>query len=383
MKGLGDKEGMLASLRMAASLDPAFQEMLDAALADADDSGLFSLSPEDKKRARKAPAGLTKTQRLAVAGGLALAAFIVFVGGVLYVARSRSAAAPIPPAGLSASSAETIPQVARAAPGPEATVVSPRYEVRRKIGQGGMGEVFGGFDRELKRGVAIKRLRPELRENKAELERFLAEARTVAALSCPYIVSIHDIVQREDGVFLVFEYVTGKPLSSILQAAKRLPFAQCRGIFDYVCQAMDFAHRAKVLHLDLKPGNIMVDDNGFVKVMDFGLARHVKDSLSRLTGQAAGGTLAYMAPEQHRGGCCPASDIYAMGVCLYEMATGVLPFRGPDFLAMKESLSYAPPQALAPDIPKGLETVFAEVFTPDPRSRLTDSMEFLQRLKAL
>ncbi|MBI5881948.1 MAG: protein kinase [Elusimicrobia bacterium] len=380
---LGDREGMLALLKKAVALDPKFQMSLESAADLEGDSDLFFLMPGEQMPAgKKQPAGPTRTQALGIAGGLALVALVGIVGGMLRLMRPRGPAQGTPgPAEPIAAVKAAPPQAA--SPEAGAASVPDRYDIRQKIGEGGMGVVFGGFDRELMRAVAIKKMRPELKENKENLKRFLAEARSVAELSHPFIVSIHDIVQKDGDVFLVFEYVDGKPLSSILNSCKRMTFTQCRDIFSYICQAMDCAHKAKVLHLDLKPGNIMVDHQGFVKVMDFGLARHAKDSLSRMTRQDMAGTLAYMAPEQHRGAFCPASDVYAMGVCLYEMLTGTLPFSGPDFLAAKESLSHKPPLTLAPDIPKGLETVFADVFTPDPKSRLADSMEFLRRLKEL
>ncbi|MBI5883848.1 MAG: protein kinase [Elusimicrobia bacterium] len=378
---LGDREGMLALLKKAAALDPKFQVSVESAADLEGDSDLFFLFPGEQMPVRKKPAsGMTRGKSLGVATGLAILTFIGFAVVILRLVRSRGQG-PAMPAALGPGAQTAAPQAASPAAGVES--VSQRYDIRQKIGEGGMGVVFGGFDRELMRAVAIKKMRPELKENKANLKRFLAEARSVAELSHPFIVSIHDIVQKDGDVFLVFEFVDGRPLSAILNSCKRMTFTQCRDIFSYVCQAMDCAHKAKILHLDLKPGNIMVDNQGFVKVMDFGQARHAKDSLSRITRQDAAGTLAYMAPEQHRGVFCPASDVYAMGVCLYEMLTGRLPFNGPDFLAAKESLSYALPRSLAPDIPQALEPILAEVFRPDPKSRLADSLEFLRRLREI
>jgi serine/threonine-protein kinase len=235
------------------------------------------------------------------------------------------------------------------------------------IGQGGMGQVFDGRDRLLGRKVALKKMRPEFKSNPAARERFVKEARLVSQLVHPNIVSVHDIVESEGDVYVVMDFVDGRSLAEILYARRRLGLEECRAIFQCVCEAVDFAHRSRILHRDLKPGNVMIDAGGHPKVMDFGLAREAKDTLSQITQLDQSGTPAYMAPEQHLGKAVRASDVYSLGVTLYEALTGQLPFPGPDFLAQKERMRYPPPQFLA----------------PDPRKRLREAGELYAALKAL
>ena len=146
---------------------------------------------------------------------------------------------------------------------------------------------------------------------------------------------------------------------------------------------MSCAHKNHVLHRDLKPSNIMDDKDGYAKVMDFGIAREAKDSITRLTQSETVGTPAYMAPEQHMGRCARASDIYSLGVCLYESLTGQLPFPGPDFLAQKERMKYPPPQFLNPELPKEVELLFAATLALDPKLRVSDAVELAEDLKGL
>ncbi|MBI3552870.1 MAG: protein kinase [Elusimicrobia bacterium] len=258
-----------------------------------------------------------------------------------------------------------------------------RYELKGRIGSGGMGIVYEGYDHSLGRRVAIKQMRSEIKDDAQQREVFLREAKIISHLSHPYIVAIYEAVQEGGEIYLVFDYVDGKPLSQILLEKKRLSLPECQRIFTYVCEAISCAHRSRILHRDLKPSNIMVDKDGYAKVMDFGIAREAKESLTRLTHADASGTPAYMAPEQHLGRGGRASDIYALGVCLYEAMTGSLPFPGPDFLAQKERMKYPPPQFLAPDLPKEAELLFAVTLALDPKLRVGDAAELLDSLKSL
>lgn len=271
------------------------------------------------------------------------------------------------------------PLVVRAGAG----IIGGKYEVHGQIGEGGMGIVFAGYDRKLSRKVAIKKMRPEIRSNPGEHERFVQEARIISRLTHPHIVSVHEIVEEEQDTFLIFDYVDGQSLSALILERKRLTLKECVGIFGHVCPAVHFAHDCRVLHRDLKPSNIMIDKNGYAKVMDFGLAREAKDSISKLTHADAAGTPAYMAPEQHMGRPGRGSDIYALGVCLYEMLTGEIPFKGPDFLSQKERMKYAPPNFLAPGLPHEIELLMASALNPDPKKRIGEAAEFLQALKSV
>jgi serine/threonine-protein kinase len=196
-------------------------------------------------------------------------------------------------------------------------------------------------------------------------------------------VGIHEVLEAGDDIYLVFDFVEGRPLSNVLTERKRLPFQECVDIFANVCQAIDYAHKKNVLHLDIKPSNIMVDANGFAKVMDFGLARHEakEDSFSGVGGS---GTFWYMSPEQHSGVTTPAADVYAIGVTVYEVLTGDIPFKGPDFLRQKDHLLYVAPTQLAPDLPAGIDALIADALKPQMTQRFPGGpLEFLERLKAL
>lgn len=279
------------------------------------------------------------------------------------------------------------PETAKAPKTPAPITTPPflagNYEVGRVIGEGGMGVVLEAFDRKLSRKVAIKKMRAELRSNAELHERFVREARIISHLTHPYIVGIHDIVEDKTGTYLVFDFVDGKPLSTVLSERNRLSLDECRKIMGHVCEAVHCAHSARVLHRDLKPANIMLDVNGYAKVMDFGIARQAKESLSQLTNVDTSGTPAYMAPEHHLGRAVKASDVFALGVCLYEMLTGARPFLGPDFLAQKERRKFVPPQFLAPELPQSIEPFMSAALDPEPKTRIPDAMTLLEGLRKL
>jgi CRP-like cAMP-binding protein len=284
----------------------------------------------------------------------------------------RAAPAPLP---------RPLPAASRAAPQPPR--LAGRYEVGDLIGKGGMGEVFSGFDHSLRRRIALKRLHPDIVDNPASREAFIQEARIVAQLSHPFIVAIHDILTERGLTYLVLEYVDGRNLAELLQERKRLTLAECRMILSSACQAVACAHWNRILHRDLKPSNIMITRVGYVKVMDFGLARKVKDARARMSSEEPSGTPAYMAPEQHLGEAGPASDVYALGECLYEMLTGRIPFPGPDFLGQKQRLLLAPARSLVPALPASIDELLRAALSPDPKDRIPGALQLLQRLKQL
>lgn len=172
----------------------------------------------------------------------------------------------------------------------------------------------------------------------------------------------------------------GRTFSAILQERRRFSLKECAGFFSHICSAIHSAHNAQVLHRDLKPSNIMLDTNGYIKTLDFGLARMAKDALSQTSSLDASGTLAYMAPEQHPGHSWRASDIYSLGVCLHEMLTGELPFKGPDFLAQKERMLYTAPNFIAAYLPKEIEPFMASALEYNHKKRIRDAAAFLSKL---
>ena len=244
-------------------------------------------------------------------------------------------------------------------------LIGGHFKLGKLIGRGGMGEVYKAVDTRLDRPVAIKRLHEHYQTSVKELERFMAEAKTVAALKHPAIVQIHDVFVENGEVHLVFEMVDGENILQMIDrsAYRRLEPSEMLRILRPVCEALDYAHSKGVIHRDLKSSNIMVE-HGRVKIMDFGLARRTSSPSVQTQSQTAMGTPAYMAPEQHGGELSRASDLYALGVCLFEMATGELPFTGKDpYLAKVKGKIAAHPPALEPFFKKALAIL------PDARFR--------------
>ena len=277
---------------------------------------------------------------------------------------------------------------------PKAEATEPRQSLTDKyalgplITAGGMGEVYEGQDLTLGRKVALKRMLPDLKLDASLRKQFLHEAKTVAKLTHPYIVQIHDCMENGEDVYLVFEFVKGRTLAQLLTERPRLPLKECLKIFAHVCPAIEHAHKNHVLHRDLKPANIMIDDNGIARVMDFGIAL---ESTRTVTSVGPGhldasGTLRYMPPEQHYGKSVRASDVYAMGVCLYEMTTGTLPFAAgsvEELIEQKRARRFPAPSSLVPGLPRELDLFVTSVLAPDPQERMGSAMEFLELLEGV
>ncbi len=240
-----------------------------------------------------------------------------------------------------------------------------RYVIIRELGKGGMGIVYEAKDTVLDRRVALKVMREEISIRKREKERFLKEARTSAKLNHPNIAVLYDIIEDEDRIFLVFEYIDGKNLSSIIDDTGKLPLKIALKISTQTLRALKYSHGMGVIHRDLKPSNIMVNKKGIAKVLDFGIARVAYDTIYTFTGQTSG-TPAYMAPEQHIGGKVDEkTDLYAFGATLYEMLTGELPFKGTDLLMCKREKRLNPPRELNRDIPKKIELLILKCLEPE------------------
>ena len=262
------------------------------------------------------------------------------------------------------------------------TVVGGSYRLDRELGRGGMGVVYEATDLALRRKVAVKRLRPELKESPRDLEMFLAEARVVAALHHPHIVEIYAVVNDGDDLHLVFELVTGQPLQVALARAGRLRLDSACALIRQVGSALDYAHANKVIHRDLKPANVMLTSQGAAKVTDFGLAHQVGMTVARVTQASTWGTPPYMAPEQELGESSPESDLYSLGVMLYEAVTGKVPFPGPNYLAQKREMLFAPPSQAA-GLGADHDAVVRRALDPEPRRRFASAAELVQALEAV
>ncbi len=255
-----------------------------------------------------------------------------------------------------------------------------RYVLIKRLGEGGMGQVYLAEDTRLKRKVAFKVMKPELVYRRRERERFLREARIAAKLNHPNIVSIYDIGEdREDMVYLVFEYVDGKPLNEILDDRGKLGLDIAKKWAVDILRALDYAHSEGVIHRDLKPANVMIEKKRMcAKLLDFGVARVAADTLFSLTG-AVVGTPAYMAPEQHLGEEADArTDIFSFGVMFYEMLSGEILFRGGDPLAQKERKKYPHITKYVPNAPDWVVEVIEKCLEPERENRWQSAREILE-----
>ena len=264
-------------------------------------------------------------------------------------------------------------------PAQPAQVYSDRYEILRQVARGGMAEVYLARDQLLDRRVALKVLFPELSVDQAFVERFRREAQAAANLSHPNIVSVYDWGEEEDTYFIVMEYVDGRPLSAIIRSQGPLLADRAASIGADVAAALAFAHRNGVIHRDVKPGNVLLDVNDHVKVTDFGIARAANTQENLTQTGAVMGTATYFSPEQAQGyGVDPRSDVYSLGVVLYEMVTGKPPFAGdnPVTIAYKHVREQpVPPRQVNPAIPAAFESIVLQAMAKDPDDRYASAEE--------
>jgi beta-lactam-binding protein with PASTA domain/tRNA A-37 threonylcarbamoyl transferase component Bud32 len=257
------------------------------------------------------------------------------------------------------------------------TLFDGRYRIVRRLGAGGMANVYLAEDQELGRHVAIKILNERHANDEQFVERFRREAKSAAALSHPNIVSIYDRGEAEGTYYIAMEHLDGRTLKELIVARGPAP---ARIAIDYTKQilaAVRFAHRNGIVHRDIKPHNVLVDRDGRLKVTDFGIARAGASQMTE-AGSIVG-TAQYLSPEQARGGPVDQrSDLYSVGVVLYELLTGTVPFTGdsPVEIAMKHlSAKPEPPSTKRPDLPRDLDLIVMRAIAKDPDDRYQDAEE--------
>ena len=249
-----------------------------------------------------------------------------------------------------------------------------RYIVQSRLGAGGFGTVFLAQDPQLGRPVAIKVPRGETGRSPLGLERFSREARNIAQLRHPNIVSVFDVELDGEPPFIVCDYVEGETLSDRMRK-EPLSFRTAAQLIADVAQAVDYAHKSGIIHRDIKPSNIMIDSDGKPRLMDFGLAKREAIDNTVTTGHAILGTPAYMSPEQawggKRGEVDRRSDIYSLGTVLYQLLTRELPFRGEPRMVLRQVIEDDPKSArtLNAEIPRDLETICEKAMHKEPGGR--------------
>ncbi len=355
---------MLADYNLAARMNPQFEGDLIAV------SKKYSLSIALPDRRAEAKPEKARSRRFMIIMGSSLTGGLLIAFGLLHIlmpARRKNAA----PGG-----ADT--QAALAA----GAGLGKSFKILRTIGNGGMGIVYEALDKALDRKVAIKKMRDEIRLNARERERFLQEARIVAALHHPNIVDIHSILEEDGELYMVFECVDGSTLDEIIRKKEKLPLRETIFIAQGICSALGYAHGKGVIHRDLKPANVMITKDGMVKVMDFGIARQAADAVMAATStQTIAGTPQYMAPEQEEGKVRRESDIFALAACIYEMITGERPFEGPNTTASKLGQNYPKPSRVTKGLPAGMDAFIDAGLEPDPDRRIHNAAEFMTRFK--
>ena len=341
-------ESILADYKTAAGLDSANYQ-------DAYDQDLARLA---RSKASPPARDLARSPLWPLALGL-----VAGVGALAWFLQPKPAARPAP--------------AARAAPPAMDRILAGRYEMGVPIGRGGMGEVYSGTDTNLMRPVAIKVPLDALQQDFDGRARIEAEGRLHLALGAHQnLAQLYDIVIEGARVYLIFELVKGRTLHQVLESHpdKRLSLELVAKTAAQAGAALDHAHGKRVIHRDLKPSNIMLTDEHVVKVMDFGIARVAKDTLMKTTGTISG-TPYYMAPEQTVGKSCKESDLYALGVCLYELLTGLRPFDGPGQYDLKLRGEFTPVSKAVAGLPAALDDFFKKALDPAVEGRFHGGAE--------
>ena len=250
--------------------------------------------------------------------------------------------------------------------------INDRYEVIRSIGEGGMANVYLGYDTILDRNVAIKVLRGDLSNDEKFVRRFQREALSASSLAHPNIVEMYDVGEDDGVYYIVMEFVDGKTLKQLLKKRGTLTLSEAIDIMSQLTDGMAHAHDSYIIHRDLKPQNIMIKDDGQIKITDFGIAMALNSTQLTQTNSVMG-SVHYLPPEQASGkGCTIKSDIYSMGIIFYELLTGSLPFRGDNAVEIALKHMREPLPSLRdenPQIPQSVENIIRKATAKNPKNR--------------
>jgi serine/threonine protein kinase len=269
---------------------------------------------------------------------------------------------------------------------PSGTTFANRYEIIEVLGKGGMGKVYKALDKEINEEVAIKFLKPEIAEDERTIERFRNELKIARRIAHKNVCKMYHLAKEEKTPYITMEYVSGVSLKDFIQKSGKLQEEEAIDIAQQICRGLLEAHELGVVHRDLKPQNIMIDAKGGIKIMDFGIARSLMAKGVTQTGMIIG-TPEYMSPEQAEGReANQHSDIYSLGVILYEMVTGAVPFGGDSALsvAVKHKTEIAPdPRALNEEVTESMSAVILKCMEKESEKRYQSAEELLSELNKI
>lgn len=262
--------------------------------------------------------------------------------------------------------------------------INDRYQIIKSIGEGGMANVYLAYDTILDRNVAVKVLRGDLASDEKFVRRFQREALSASSLAHPNIVEVYDVGEDNGSYYMVMEYIEGKHLKELIKKRGKLTLSEVIDIMSQICDGLAVAHDSYIIHRDIKPQNIMILDSGLVKITDFGIAMALNSTQLTQTNSVMG-SVHYLPPEQASGkGSTMQSDIYSMGILMYELLTGTLPFRGENAveIALKQLKEPIPNlKEKLPDVPNSIVNIVRRATAKNPKNRYADAREMLDDIK--